>query len=81
MRYMLLPPYRRPGGTLVSMDEDLLWGGQHVCCCGRGCHTVRGEMPHPVTSARTHGSHLTEFSGVSQETPRAGCRSSSPLLQ
>lgn len=40
------------GVALVAMDEYVLWGGQHKCCCGYGSyHTVRGGMPHPVSSA------------------------------
>lgn len=51
---MLLLPYKMVGSgvALVDMDEYLLWGGQHKCCCGyRSYHTVRGGMPHPVSSA------------------------------
>lgn len=69
------------GVSLVFMDKNLLWGGQHVCCCGcRGHHIVRGGMPHPAPSTRPGGSYLAEFSGAVQIS-RAGCSSGSTLLQ
>lgn len=68
-------------GSLVFVDENLLWGGQHVCCCGcRGHHIVRGGKPHLASSPRPGGSCLTEFPGAVQIS-RAGCSSHSTLLQ